>query len=420
MPPPKTKPPICLVMMTPVFFTVSGKRPWAWLTRFCTSTAARSTLRVTSNVTVIWLVPSLPLLDVMYFMPCTPLIACSSGIVTADSTVCAFAPMYPLDTTTCGGAKSGNCAMGSEGIEIAPPKIISSAQTVAKTGRRMKKSTNKDQPTLNKNLRLLLAEHGTRSTKHEARSTSSLLARRSAHARCRLPIHNRLHHGCAIVQKLQSRHDDVIAFLEAVLHGVVVANRVANMQQLLPRNGFPILVLRQKREELTVDARHCQDRNYRALMRSPNELCTHLLRDSQRRPRILHRRLRQHRLRIRIDLRRNKRDFRIRQIFARRIHQVHRHADAQIPRAIRRHVNVRLDRPGLIDRRQQRRYRNAIADAHRDVTDNPVRRRRHGVVVQFDLLRRDRLLERFQLRQRRVVRCLRVVVVLLWRNARLI
>jgi len=83
----------CFVMMTPVFFTSFGKRPSAWLTRFCTSTAARSTSRVTSNVTVTWLVPSLPLEEVMYFIPGTPLMACSTGVVTADSTVCAFAPI---------------------------------------------------------------------------------------------------------------------------------------------------------------------------------------------------------------------------------------------------------------------------------------------------------------------------------------
>src|SRR5580658_534830 len=129
--------------MTPVFFTSSGSRPSAWLTRFCTSTEAKSTSRATSNVTVIVLVPSLPLVEVMYFMLGTPLMACSSGIVTADSTVCAFAPMYALVTTTCGGDKLGNCATGSDGIEIAPAKIIISAQTVANTGRRMKKSTNK-------------------------------------------------------------------------------------------------------------------------------------------------------------------------------------------------------------------------------------------------------------------------------------
>src|SRR6266436_9496239 len=79
----------------------------------------------------------------MYFVLGTPLIACSRGIVTADSTVCAFAPMYTLVTTTCGGARFGNCAIGSVGMEIAPARIIISAQTVANTGRRMKKSTNK-------------------------------------------------------------------------------------------------------------------------------------------------------------------------------------------------------------------------------------------------------------------------------------
>ena len=36
---------------------------------------------------------TLPLVERIYFMPCTPLIACSSGMVTADSTVWAFAPM---------------------------------------------------------------------------------------------------------------------------------------------------------------------------------------------------------------------------------------------------------------------------------------------------------------------------------------
>src|SRR6202049_2739231 len=62
-------------------------------------------------------------------------------MVTADSTVCALAPMYTLLTVTWGGARLGNCAMGRVGMEIAPPKMISSAQTVANTGRRMKKST---------------------------------------------------------------------------------------------------------------------------------------------------------------------------------------------------------------------------------------------------------------------------------------
>ncbi len=49
--------------------------------------------RDTSNVTLMLQVPSLPLLDDMYSMPGTPLIACSIGVVTADSTTCALAPL---------------------------------------------------------------------------------------------------------------------------------------------------------------------------------------------------------------------------------------------------------------------------------------------------------------------------------------
>ena len=92
-PAPKTNPEDCFVMMMPVFFTALGRRPCAWLTRFWTSTEARSTSRVTSKVTVIWLVPSFPLVEVMYFIPGLPLMACSRGMVTADSTACAFAPI---------------------------------------------------------------------------------------------------------------------------------------------------------------------------------------------------------------------------------------------------------------------------------------------------------------------------------------
>ena len=77
----------------PTCFTSFGSRPSAWEMRFCTSTAATSRLRVISNVTVTDDEPSLPLVEVMYCIPSTPLIACSSGSVTADSTVAAFAPL---------------------------------------------------------------------------------------------------------------------------------------------------------------------------------------------------------------------------------------------------------------------------------------------------------------------------------------
>jgi hypothetical protein len=46
-----------------------------------------------------------------------------------------------LKTVIWGGASAGNWAMGSVGMETAPARMISRAQTVAKMGRRMKNST---------------------------------------------------------------------------------------------------------------------------------------------------------------------------------------------------------------------------------------------------------------------------------------
>ncbi len=77
---------------TPTALTSFGSRPSTWETRFWMSTAATSMLRVRSKVTVMTDDPSLPLDEVMYIMPSTPLIASSSGVVTADSTTSALAP----------------------------------------------------------------------------------------------------------------------------------------------------------------------------------------------------------------------------------------------------------------------------------------------------------------------------------------
>ena len=91
--PPKTK--FCEVLATvmPICLTAAGRRPEAVLTRFSISTVARSGSRVISNVAVTVLTPSLPLEEVMYFMPSAPLICCSRTVVTADSTVWALAPV---------------------------------------------------------------------------------------------------------------------------------------------------------------------------------------------------------------------------------------------------------------------------------------------------------------------------------------
>ncbi len=139
---PNTKPDAALLTEMPTCLTSFGSSPSAWFTRFCTSTAARSTSRVTSKVTVIVLMPSLLLVDDMYCMPSTPLIASSSGRVTAVSTVSAFAPVYTEVTMTCGGVSSGYWAIGRVGIAMAPASTMTTAQTLARIGRLMKTSTN--------------------------------------------------------------------------------------------------------------------------------------------------------------------------------------------------------------------------------------------------------------------------------------
>ncbi len=79
--------------MIPVCLTSLGRPPWAMLTRFWTSTAARSGSRFRSKVAVIMLMPSFPLVEDRYFIPSAPLICCSRGMVTAVSTAWALAPV---------------------------------------------------------------------------------------------------------------------------------------------------------------------------------------------------------------------------------------------------------------------------------------------------------------------------------------
>ena len=59
------KPDAALVTVTPVLRTSAGSRPITWLTRFCTSTAARSGSRAMSKKTLTVLTPLLVLEDVM-------------------------------------------------------------------------------------------------------------------------------------------------------------------------------------------------------------------------------------------------------------------------------------------------------------------------------------------------------------------
>src|SRR4026207_1753721 len=75
-------------------------------------------------------------------MPSTPLMACSSGVVTAVSTSCAFAPVEIAVAAICGGASTGYCATGIDGIATTPARMMTSEHTDARIGRRMNVLTN--------------------------------------------------------------------------------------------------------------------------------------------------------------------------------------------------------------------------------------------------------------------------------------
>src|SRR3984893_4424950 len=68
----------------------------------------------------------------------TPLICCSSGVITVSAMVLGEAPGYWPLTTTVGGTISGYSLMGRLGIANNPPTVISMASTVANMGRSMK------------------------------------------------------------------------------------------------------------------------------------------------------------------------------------------------------------------------------------------------------------------------------------------
>ena len=72
-------------------------------------------------------------------MSCAPFTCCSIEAATDCETTSALAPGRLVVTVTCGGTTCGYCAIGSPSAASAPTRIMSSAMTVEKTGRSMKK-----------------------------------------------------------------------------------------------------------------------------------------------------------------------------------------------------------------------------------------------------------------------------------------
>jgi hypothetical protein len=75
-------------------------------------------------------------------MPWTPLTFCSIGKATVSMTVLALAPGKRVCTCTVGGVTLGYCATGNRASATAPIRMITSARTLERTGRSMKKREN--------------------------------------------------------------------------------------------------------------------------------------------------------------------------------------------------------------------------------------------------------------------------------------
>src|SRR5262245_40562961 len=117
----------------------SGNAERTRATRSRTSLAAASTLRVTRNRTVIWLL-SARLIEVITSMPSMPESESSSGLVTWDSMISALAPGKPVSTVTTGSSIFGYSRIGKRCQQMRPTRSTIRLNTVAKTGRLMQRS----------------------------------------------------------------------------------------------------------------------------------------------------------------------------------------------------------------------------------------------------------------------------------------
>src|ERR1700733_5418959 len=91
----------------------------------------------------------------------TPLICCSSGVITVSAMVLGEAPGYWPLTTTVGGTISGYSVIGSDGMASRPAAVTRIARPVAKIGRSIKKDEMfiEPPPSLRQRRRRLRARH---------------------------------------------------------------------------------------------------------------------------------------------------------------------------------------------------------------------------------------------------------------------
>src|SRR5882762_6155414 len=137
----------------------------------------------------------------------TPLICCSSGVMTVSAMVFGDAPGYWPLTTTVGGTISGYSLIGSTGIANIPAAVMRIASTVAKIGRSMK------------NEEMFIARPTLRGAGRRRRGAGRI----GAHG------HRLRRHGEARMRTLGAVHHDDVSRLQALANDAQAVDHAAEL-----------------------------------------------------------------------------------------------------------------------------------------------------------------------------------------------
>src|SRR5437879_5543036 len=160
------------------------------------------------------------------------------------------------------------------------------AQTVAKTGRRMKKSTNKDGFHLG--LKWIGAVHVVdRHYRAAVPLLSPATCSVTAMPSCKNCVPDTMTWSPGFKPSStaksypEHRYDDVVPRLQAFKHREVVPQGLAELQRFLPCHCSFRLLHGNECKKLSIDALHRKHGNHRAFVCAPGNLRAYLLRDAQ-------------------------------------------------------------------------------------------------------------------------------------------
>src|ERR1700685_3317088 len=252
--------------------------------------------------------------------------------------------------------------MGRVGMHTAPARIISRAQTVAKIGRLMKKSTKSARP--------LLAGG-------ERRSLDYFLKW--------IGLADRLH-GRTVDQELDTGGNNLFPRLQAAGDSVLVADRIAQADRALLGDGAVVCLSGDVNKRLAANARDRQDRNRRRRSAAPHHSRLDQLRIPELVERSVNWSLHQNTLNRVVHLLRNEIDLRAFNQLTSARNNLNRQVHADIACSLRWNVNIGFYISVLVNRRQQCLLRNIITEVDRDVPDDPIERGSQVVIRQLALL----------------------------------